>query len=217
MQSSELKTWTLLLTPTGFLQKAMVALSGIVLVAFTIFHLLGNLLLFDENREAFNLYAASLNRFPLLHQALEMGLAIALLTHIASAVAIARLNRQAKPQDYLATPWWRRLADRSMIITGPLLLCFLLVHLQSFRLGPIAGQPRPDWQNLVTETFQQPLKVGFYLIMMLPLGIHLRHGITSASQSLGFVRNPRDRFSLVIAVVVAIGFASIPLRLYWGH
>jgi succinate dehydrogenase / fumarate reductase, cytochrome b subunit len=210
---------------TSILQKVIVALSGILLVAFTIFHLLGNLLLLSENRTAFNLYANSLNKFPIIHQALELGLAIALIAHIASAIPVAHRNRQAKPQDYSAVPWWRRLTDRSMIVTGPLLLFFLLVHLKSFRLGPIyqyqieiAGHQLPDWQSLVIETFQQPLYVGFYVVMMISFAIHLRHGITSAGQSLGLVRNTWiERSSLMIALAVAIGFATIPAWIYWHN
>jgi succinate dehydrogenase / fumarate reductase, cytochrome b subunit len=206
-------------------QKALVALSGMVLIAFAIFHLLGNLLLFQADQSSFNRYAASLNRWPIAHGALELVLIVAVVIHVGLAIAIARRNRQAQPQNYVATSWWRILADRSMVYTGPLLLLFLLVHLRSFRLGPIAlyqtkiaDQILPDWQSLVIATFQQPLYVGFYLSMMLPLAIHLRHGLKSVGQSLGLVHNPwSERASWLVATTMAIGFGIIPAWIYWQH
>jgi succinate dehydrogenase / fumarate reductase, cytochrome b subunit len=205
------------------MQKLLVALSGLLLVSFAIFHLLGNLWLLGDHGETFNLYAASLHRYPIVYGALEILLGIAFGTHIALAIAIARQNRLAQPQSYIATTWWRKLLDRSMVITGPLLLAFLVVHLGSFRLGPIdkyqtevAGIQLPDWQSLVADTFRQPWYVGFYLLMMMPLAIHLRHGMRSAGQSWGIASNPGiDRGSWILAIVIAIGFAMIPAWTYF--
>jgi succinate dehydrogenase / fumarate reductase, cytochrome b subunit len=207
---------------SSILQKMLVALSGLLLVAFAIFHLLGNLWLIGGHGETFNLYAAALNRYPIVHGGLELLLGIALVTHGCLSIAITRQNRLAQPQGYIATAWWRKLLDRSMAITGPLLLVFLVVHLWSFRLGPIdryqteiSGFQLPDWQSLVTETFQQPLYLCFYVLMMFPLAMHLRHGIRSASQSLGMVGNPGiERGGWALGIAIAIGFAIIPVWIY---
>ncbi len=204
-------------------QKLVVASSGLLLVSFAIFHLLGNLWLLVDHGETFNLYAASLNRYPIIHGALEILLGIAFGTHITWSIAIARQNRLAQPQSYLATAWWRQVLDRSMVITGPLLLIFLVIHLGSFRLGPIdryqteiAGFQLPDWQSLVEDTFRQTWKAGFYVLMMCPFAIHLRHGIRSASQSWGIASNPGiDRGSWLLAITIAIGFAMIPAWIYF--
>jgi succinate dehydrogenase / fumarate reductase, cytochrome b subunit len=207
----------------SIVQKLLAALSGLLLVAFAIFHLLGNLWLVGDQGETFNLYAASLNRYPIVHGALEILLGIAFGTHMALSIAIAHQNRLAQPQSYIATAWWRKLLDRSMVITGPLLLIFLVVHLRSFRLGPIdkyqteiAGFQLPDWQSLVADTFQQTLYAGFYVLMMFPLAIHLRHGIRSAGQSWGIASNPIiDRGSWLMAIFIASGFAMIPAWIYF--
>jgi succinate dehydrogenase / fumarate reductase, cytochrome b subunit len=207
----------------SIVQKLLVALSGLLLASFAIFHLLGNLWLLGDHGETFNLYAASLHRYPIVYGGLEILLGIAFGTHIALSITIARQNRLAQPQSYIATAWWRKLLDRSMVITGPLLLVFLVVHLRSFRLGPIdqyqteiAGIQLPDWQSLVTDTFQKPWYVGFYLLLMMPLAVHLRHGMRSAGQSLGIASNPGiDRGSWILAIVIAIGFAMIPAWTYF--
>ena len=60
----------------------------------------------------------------------------------------------------------------------------------------------------------------FYVISMALLCLHLRHGISSMFQSLG-LRNATwrvylDRAALIIALVVFVGFSSIPLASLLG-
>jgi succinate dehydrogenase / fumarate reductase cytochrome b subunit len=207
---------------TSIIQKATLALSGSALILFTIVHLLGNLQLIWGNGD-FNLYAANLNRWPSLHLALELILLAALVVHVGYAIAISRRNRSAKPQTYIASPWWQSLIDRTMLYTGPLLFVFLCVHLQHFRFGAIdryqteiLDRSLPDWQSFVTDTFKQTSYTSFYIAMMLPFGFHLRHGIKSAAQSLGVVNNPwLERGSWLLSGVLAIGFATIPAWIYY--
>lgn len=55
----------------------------------------------------------------------------------------------------------------------------------------------------------------FYILSMALLSLHLRHGISSMFQSLGLRNAPwrkrLDLVALVVALIVFIGFASIPL------
>ncbi len=207
---------------TSIIQKATLALSGSALIVFAIVHLLGNSQLIWGNGQSFNLYAAALNRSPSVHLALELILLAALVVHVGYAIALARRNRLAKPQTYMASSWWQSLSDRTMLYTGPLLLVFLCVHLQHFRFGAIdryqietIDRTLPDWQSYVTDTFKQASYTSFYIAMMLPLGLHLRHGIGSAAQSLGVVSNPwLNRGSWLLAGILAIGFATIPAWIY---
>jgi succinate dehydrogenase / fumarate reductase, cytochrome b subunit len=209
---------------TSIIQKAILALSGSALVAFAIVHLLGNLQLIWGNGN-FNIYAANLHRWPSLHLALELILFAAAIVHVGYAIAISRRNRLAQPQTYLARPWWQKLSDRTMLYTGPLLLLFLCVHLQHFRFGAIdryqlelPDRSLPDWQSYVTATFKQVSYTSFYIAMMIPFGLHLKHGIASAAQSLGVVNNPwLQRGSWLFAGVLAIGFATIPAWIYYLH
>jgi succinate dehydrogenase / fumarate reductase, cytochrome b subunit len=207
---------------TSIIQKATLALSGSALILFAIVHLLGNLQLIWGNGN-FNLYAANLNRWPSVHLALELILLAAAIVHVGYAIAIARRNRLAKPQTYLASPWWQQLIDRQMLYTGPLLLVFLCVHLQHFRFGAIdlyhtemLDRSIPDWQSFVTATFKQIGYTSFYIAMMIPFSLHLRHGIASAAQSLGVVNNPwLQRSSWLLTGVLSIGFATIPVWIYF--
>jgi succinate dehydrogenase / fumarate reductase cytochrome b subunit len=70
----------------------------------------------------------------------------------------------------------------------------------------------------VVEHFKQPLWVGFYMGVMLLLGLHLRHGFWSAFHTIG-VLNPRLRgaafsFAVLFAVVIALGFFVLPLYVF---
>jgi succinate dehydrogenase / fumarate reductase, cytochrome b subunit len=76
-----------------------------------------------------------------------------------------------------------------------------------------------DLYRLVAEVYQNPLYVGFYVAAMVLIGMHLNHGISSAAQSLG-LSNQRFAKSLVLggrvlAVLIAGGFAILPLFMYF--
>ena len=219
------------LTPTAnssIGQKVILATSGIVLIAFIIFHLLGNLLILGNTPNILNIYASNLDRLGIMRRMLEFLLLIAFGIHIFYAITIARNNTQARTESYkignLSQP---SIFSRSMIYTGPLLLLFIIVHLKTVLFGAgmsegyvveVDGRSIRDLERLIAETFTQPIYGSFYVLMMIPLGFHLRHGMRSAGQSLG-INLPNDglfdRVSLAIAIGLSIGFAIIPTLIYW--
>jgi succinate dehydrogenase / fumarate reductase, cytochrome b subunit len=222
------------LAPIGgvsILKKIVLASSGLILIAFTVFHLLGNLLIFADTPNLLNLYANKLESLGILRWILELFLLAAFGVHIFYAIAISRQNTQAKGKisQHLKSGSNRQqqsIFSRSMIYTGPLLLLFILIHLKTLRFGAgildgyaidINGRSIRNLQRLITEKFHQPLDVGFYILMMIPLGFHLRHGFKSAWQSLGIDARNRglfDRVSLVISIGLSLGFAIVPILVY---
>jgi succinate dehydrogenase / fumarate reductase cytochrome b subunit len=106
------------------------------------------------------------------------------------------------------------------------LLIFTAIHLKTFKYGPVystsvSGVPMRDLYTLVNEVFQQPLYTWGYVITMLLLGYHLRHGFWSAFQSLG-ANHPRySTFiysaGMVLAFVVAFGFLAVPLLVFFSN
>jgi succinate dehydrogenase / fumarate reductase, cytochrome b subunit len=203
----------LLLLSHSLVQKALVALSGLVLVGFTLVHLLGNLLLLPRDTSTYDRLAAALHHWPLLYTLAEVVLAIALITHLGLAIYLARRNRQAHPQDYQGATIWHRGRDRVMVYTGPALAIFLVVHGQHFRWhSPASGH----WQPLVSQTLAQPVNFGFYGGMLVVLGFHLHHGIASGLASLGWPKTPAlDRACALLAWTVALGFVAVLGVLYW--
>lgn len=213
-------------------KKALMGLSGLALVLFSIAHLSGNLSLYSRSGENFNRYAAFLHSFGPMVVVAEVGLVFLFGAHILTGILVSRANRAARPGRYKMEvskggPSFSSPASKNMIITGSVLLAFVVVHILQFRFGPgveqgyvttVDGKQARDLHKLVVEVFANPLWVGFYVFAMALFGMHLRHGFWSAFQSLGAMRDDlRKPFYLVglfIALILAVGFLFIPIFLF---
>ena len=124
-------------------------------------------------------------------------------------------------------PSRKSIASRSMIITGITLAIFVPLHVWMFKFN--GGAPHPetelhgktvkDLYATVEIAFQQPLVVAFYVIVMVLLGFHLRHGFWSAVQTLC---NLKPKCSAMVyttafafALLVAGAFVVLPLWFYF--
>lgn len=209
-------------------KKFLMAITGIGLVLFVISHLLGNLTLLFGGSDAFNLYTYKLFSLGPFLYAIEAGLLLFFLVHIWNGISVSRQNRAARKSryrktDYAGGPSKKSTSSLSMIITGLVLMVFLVVHISTFKYGPyylttVDGVQMRDLYRLVVEKFADPLYAFGYMAVMILLGLHLRHGFWSAFQSLG-ANHPRYSSliyssGVVIAVLLAVGFAVIPFVLY---
>ena len=192
-------------------KKISVALAGILLVGFLAMHLAGNLFLL-AGPQAFNGYAKHLADNPILPAA-EILLAALFMWHIAAALVARAQNLKARPEGYKnqRAKGGRTCGSRSMTATALLLLAFLIVHLKSFRFAA----DRSDLYALVMKDFQNKYYVGFYVLAMGALALHLSHGIQSAFQTFG-INHPRytpwiKRAGVAVAIVLAAGFAFLPV------
>jgi len=202
-------------------RKIVMGLTGVVLVAFVIVHLAGNLLVY-RGPEAENHYASLLKANPLLLWTVRGVLLAALILHVWAGLSLAQLARESRPTPYrtlahqVTTP-----ASRSMRWGGLFLLLFIVIHLLHFTTGTL--HPRFDtanvYGNLVTG-FQIWYAALFYLVAMVLLGLHLFHGGPALFQSLGLSHpgydRPRRQVMRAVAVVLFGGFASIPLAIWLG-
>src|SRR5262249_8803341 len=103
------------------------------------------------------------------------------------------------------------------------LIVFLIFHVKAFREG--WGSNEYEWAaggrdlyRQEMEIFSNPLLVVFYILSMMVVGSHLRHGVSSGVQSLG-PRPPRVTPKLlvagkVVAVLIAAGFIVIAAWAY---
>jgi succinate dehydrogenase / fumarate reductase cytochrome b subunit len=217
----------ILVKGSSVIKKIILASSGMLLIAFTIGHLLGNLLIFKPDRNLLNLYAHQVESLGILYRLAEIMILIAFLVHIGYATVISWENRQARGDDYyqvksVGSRSPQSIFSRSMIYTGPLLLLFLLFHLKTFRFGlgiddgyitEINGIMVRDLQRLVIEKFHQPIYTIGYTLAMITLGFHLRHGVKSACQSLGL--NFSGFASTTIALLLSLGFIAVPVFIFW--
>jgi succinate dehydrogenase / fumarate reductase cytochrome b subunit len=205
--------------------KILLAFTGLALFGFLVAHLVGNLLAL-VGPEAFNAYSHKLISNPLIYLA-EAGLAAIFVLHVFKAVTNWAANRAARPVGYRQKAWAghtsrKTVASSTMIYTGVVTFVFVVLHLKTFKFGAwytVAGEENVrDLYRLLIEVFQSPVYVVFYVVCMALIFLHLRHGLSSALQSLG-VSHPRyDSFILkagtVLAIIIGGGFALIPVWAY---
>lgn len=209
-------------SPIG--KKILTGITGLGLVTFVVVHLLGNLTLFFS-ASAYNQIAEVVEKLGPLTYSVELLLVAIALIHIYIGSKIYIGKRQARPVTYAeyesaGEPSRQNLSSRTMIFSGLLLGVFLVTHLSTFKFGPyytVPGTTHRDLSRLVFETFQKPTYTAGYVIAMSLLGLHLRHGLWSALQSLGLAtKRATYAASAVLGGAIALGFIGLPLSIYFG-
>lgn len=208
--------------------KILIGLTGLLLFGFLVGHLAGNLTIF-VGPEAFNAYAHKLEGLkPVLYMA-EIGLVAIFALHVFKTVTGYVRNTRARDVSYAekrrAGHTSRKGASSSsMIVTGTVILLFVVIHVRQFKYGEYFVEVNTGSRDLfrvMVEAFQNPLIVGFYVISMVLIGMHLNHGISSATQSLGLAnRRLGDTWvaiGRVLAVAIAGGFAVLPLYIFFAY
>ncbi len=213
-------------------RKLLTGITGILLVLFLVAHLSGNLSLLSHDEGAFNKYGAFLHSFGTLFYLIEIGLGATILLHAYIGISIWMRKRKARKQGYemyrsRGEGSRQSVSSRTMIITGSVLLIFIVIHLLQFRFGPgiadgyiqmIDGKEVHDLRRITFETFSHIEWVIVYVGVLLLTAFHLRHGIWSALQSLGAMRPRGSRIvyslALVIGLLLALGFIILPIWIY---
>ncbi len=210
-------------------KKIITGVTGLGLSLFVLFHVAGNLTLFAGS-EAYNQLAHFLDSLGILLYIVEFTLLGLAIFHVIVGINIRLNTLKARPVGYsqiksIGEPSKQSVSSRSMLITGAILLGFLVLHLSTFKFGAyystvINGVEMRDLSSLVIEKFHNPIYAFGYAGVMIMLGFHLRHGIWSAWQSIGVLNSKISpavyAIALVLAVSIAIGFIALPLSIYFG-
>jgi len=202
----------------SILKKIAMAVTGLAWFGFVIGHLAGNLLIL-QGPEAFNAYAAFLEGTGELLIVAEVSLIALLLVHVWMGAKVTLENRKARARGYAVNQanGQASIASRSMAVAGIILLAFIVTHVKMFKYGDKEGVD--GLWGLVIRTFQDPLMVGWYVLAMLALGLHLSHGFGSALHTLGVVRpSLRLKFKklgVTLGWVIALGFIGLPLYAFF--
>jgi len=100
-------------------------------------------------------------------------------------------------------------------------LLFLIIHLKSFFYPTRFTSEKLSPYQLVAEAFANPAYSIFYIVALVFLGYHLRHGFQSAFQTLGLRTKSYIKLLDAIAVffwlVIPLGFATMPIYFLWFH
>lgn len=208
-------------------KKAVMAVTGIVFLLFLIAHMIGNLKVF-YGRVDYDSYAAWLRTMgaPAIPHGwglaiLEIILGVCVLLHIGSAVELALRARRARPVRYQGGRPKQGYASRTMRTGAILVVIFVIYHLLdlTFRVANPAGVAGDPYGNVVAD-FSNGWITAFYVICLLVLGLHIRHGVWSALQTLGQSNARRQRainaFAIAFAVVLIGGFLSVPFGVVTG-
>ena len=210
-------------------KKIITGVTGLGLSLFVLFHVAGNLTLFAGS-EAYNQLAHFLDSLGFLLYIVEFTLLGLAIFHVIVGINIRLNTVKARPVGYsqmksIGEPSKQSVSSRSMLITGAILLGFLVLHLSTFKFGTyystvINGVEMRDLSSLVIEKFHNPIYAFGYAGVMVMLGFHLRHGIWSAWQSIGVLNSKISpavyAIALILAISIAIGFIALPLSIYFG-
>lgn len=215
-----------------FFKKSIIALTGLFLCLFLIVHLSANFILVlpkDMARSLYNAYSTIL-RESLLIKIVAYVLYLSIILHVLYALLITLKNWKAKPQgyavnDFKANSSW---TSQNMGLLGVMILLFIVVHLAQFwariKLGlgeevGIDAEGYVDVYSVTYSLFHNIYYVLFYTFLMLPLGLHLHHGLKSAFKTLGFYHKKGLRIvakvSLIYASIIAVGFSIIPFIVFF--
>lgn len=202
--------------------KLVMAATGVILSGFVLGHMIGNLKAF-EGSEALNAYGRLLRFEPALLWTVRLGLLASVGLHIWAYVLLYRNNWAARPRRYRVTAYRESsVASRSMWLTGPLLLVFIIYHLLHLTTGTVHPSFREGdvYHNVIAGLRTIPVAVA-YVLAAGALGFHLWHGVYSMFATLGAGR-PKylrfgHRFAIALTLIVVVGFAAVPLSVLAGY
>lgn len=215
-----------------FFRKSVIAATGLFLCIFLIVHLSANaLLLLPEAtaRGLYNSYSATLRESPLI-SVIAYLLYLSIILHVIYSAIVTYRNRKCRIGKYAVNrkSEYSTWTSQNMGLLGVLILIFIVVHLANFwarvKLGigddvGLDSNGNTDVYEVTYLLFHNIYYVLFYSILMIPLGLHLHHGLKSAFKTLGFYHKKGLKvlatIALIYAIIISVGFGIIPLIVYF--
>lgn len=208
-------------------RKIVMAVTGLIMVLFVVGHLLGNLSIFN-GPDGINAYAEKLHQLAPLVWGTRVVVGLSVVLHAVLAVQITLENSAANPTRYAVQRSLKAtFSGKTMIWTGLILGAFIVYHLLQFTLrvtpGLVLGQDslgRFDVFGMVVQQFRIVPIAAIYVVGMIALFLHLKHGIQSTFQTLGWSNDtllPRwGVLGKTLAGILLVGFGAIPLLILAG-
>lgn len=207
------------------------AVTGLILIAFLLMHMYGNLKMF-AGAEAFNHYAHWLKSdilYPIVPRGwfiwiFRFTLLIALILHVASAASLTLTDRRAHNANYVTT---KRKAQtysaRTMRWGGVILLTGLIFHLLQFTTKTIQTGFTADTEPyaMFVASFSHWWLVLGYAVWIVTVVMHVRHGFWSAFTTLGANVSAKSRqvlnvLAIFVAALLLVGFLLPPVAVLIG-
>ena len=221
-------------------KKYVMGITGIGMMGFVLFHMIGNLKMYFGAADLDH-YAHWLQTllYPIAPKGyvlwiLRSGLIAMLLLHLHAAYSLTMLNRKARPVKYQSARDYQiaNFASRTMRLSGLVIFAFIIWHLLDLTFGVVNSETgkmivhEGDTESVkavydsIIYSFQRTPVALFYVVANVLLGLHLFHGAWSIFQSFGW-NNPRFNkwrraFATGFAAVVVIGNVSFPIAVMAG-
>ena len=214
--------------------KAMMAVSGLIMIGYLLAHMYGNLKVF-AGQEAFDEYAHHLRTLgePILPYGgalwiIRIVLLVAIVAHVYSAVTLWKRDRKARggTSRYASSKAKRGVQRSYASFTlrwgGIIIILFIVYHLLHLTWNVVAPGGASDSPYLrLVNGFQIWWLVIIYTIALLAVGFHLRHGVWSALTTLGAntsatTRRRLNLLAYVVAIVITGGFLLVPYSILFG-
>ncbi|MGO4905535.1 succinate dehydrogenase cytochrome b subunit [Flavobacterium sp. W20_MBD1_R3] len=216
------------LLKSSIAKKVAMALSGLFLILFLAQHFfINSTSVFSP--DTFNSISHFMGNNPLVQFVIQPILIIGVVFHFVMGIVLNFQNKSARPISYAknngaANSSW---ASRNMIISGAVVLAFMLLHFYDFWFPEMVYKyvevnPLDETRYFaeLTHKFESGIRTAIYCVSFLLLSLHLWHGFNSSFQSVGF--NNKYSKSLhtlgyAFAIVVPFGFIFIALFHYFNH
>jgi succinate dehydrogenase / fumarate reductase cytochrome b subunit len=203
-------------------KKIVMGVTGLIMIAFLIGHMLGNLQVFI-GAERLNAYSRFLHSLGELLWLVRGVLLVSLVLHVVAAVQLTRLDWAARPSGYAKHEMQAAtFASRTIRWGGVALAIFIVLHLLHFTTGTLRPAPF-DAHNVygnVVGSFAVPWVAALYIAAMIAVGLHLYHGAWSAFRTLGLSEASEHplqrRIAGAVAVLVWLGFTIVPVGVLLG-
>jgi len=170
-------------------KKIQIAISGLFLSIFLLFHLFNNLVLFSGS-ENFNSMVDFLKSIHIIIRIMEFGLLGIILLHVVNALVVSYQNRNANNGKYAVSNNTAPQNSKTMIWSGLIILFFFVIHLR-FYWYTFQGLNKGDnfFNYMLLDKFgylgHTPTAI-IYIIAIILIAIHLKHGFISLFKTLGF-------------------------------
>jgi succinate dehydrogenase / fumarate reductase cytochrome b subunit len=216
------------LTQSSVGRKIIMAVTGIVLVAFVGVHLLGNSSVF-VGADAINAYAEKLHSLGPFVWVFRLVMLAAFALHIIFGIQLTLENKAATPERNVQVKRLKTgFGAETMIVSGLVMLAFVVYHLLHFTVRvtnpeiyvPLGDQGMVDVYFMVVNGFKSALPVLIYLVGMGFLFLHVSHGFQSLFQTLGLSNDKSlpvmGMVSKLVGFVLLLGYIAIPLSIVFG-
>ncbi len=197
-------------------KKLLVASTGLMVCLFLVFHLINNLIIFT-GPENFNQLVAALEKIKPLIRIMEILLVIIFFTHIYNSLLLTIESKRSRNDSYIKlSSSSSTIYSRTMFFSGSILFIFIVTHLSTIWFNFQNIDDHDKYYYLVTESvygFGNIFITILYLLSMILLGFHLRHGFQSAFKTLGVQNSKFDKILNVVSIffwfLIPLGFFSI--------